>query len=271
MRAVAPLALALLLLAPGPGAADALLALDGPLIQGGLVVGHTRPGARVAVDGRTVRVAADGLFLVGLGRDAERVTVTVAAPDGATATRVLEVARRTWDVQRIDGLPERQVTPGPEELARIQADGAAIAAARVRDSALTDFRAGFIAPAEGRISGVFGSQRILNGQPRNPHNGLDIAAPEGTPVVAAAAGVVALARDDMFFTGLTVIVDHGHGLSSIYAHMSEIAVEEGQHVEAGAPIGRIGASGRVTGAHLHWGVSLFSTHLDPGLLVGMGR
>ena len=235
----AAMGLALSLVFTAPTAAETLR-LDGPLVQGGLVIGHTEPGAAVAVDGRELRVSPDGLFLIGLGRDAPpRLTVQVTFGGGATAARTLEIARRTYHVQRIDGLPRRQVTPGAAELRRI----------------------------EGRLSGDFGSRRILNGVPRRPHNGLDITAPQGTPVMAAAAGVVALARPDMFLTGHTVLIDHSHGLTSVYAHMSAILVEEGQPVAKGAPIGRVGATGRVTGAHLHWGVTWFATHVDPGLLV----
>ena len=261
--------LALMLVFTGPAAAGPLR-FDGPLVQGGLVIGHTEPGAAVAVDGRALRVSPDGLFLIGLGRDTPpRVTVRVKHAGGATATRTLEIARRTYEVQRIDGLPQRQVTPGAAELRRIKADNAAIAGVRARDSAGAYFASGFAWPVEGRVTGVFGSQRILNGAPRRPHNGLDITAPPGTPVKAAAAGVVALARPDMFLTGQTVIIDHGHGLTSVYAHMSRILVKEGQPVAKGAAIGRVGASGRVTGPHLHWGMTAFATHIDPGLLVGL--
>jgi murein DD-endopeptidase MepM/ murein hydrolase activator NlpD len=263
----AAMGLALSLVFTAPTAAETLR-LDGPLVQGGLVIGHTEPGAAVAVDGRELRVSPDGVFLIGLGRDAPpRLTVQVTFGGGATAARTLEIARRTYHVQRIDGLPRRQVTPGAAELRRIKADNAAIAGVRGRDSAGAHFASGFAWPVEGRLSGDFGSRRILNGVPRRPHNGLDITAPQGTPVMAAAAGVVALARPDMFLTGHTVLIDHSHGLTSVYAHMSAILVEEGQPVAKGAPIGRVGATGRVTGAHLHWGVTWFATHVDPGLLV----
>ena len=264
---------ALLLVFAGPAAAEPLR-LDGPLVQGGLVIGRTEPGAAVdvAVDGRALRelrVSPDGLFLIGLGRDAPpRVTVRVKYAGGVTAVRTLEIARRTYQVQRIDGLPRRQVTPGATELRRIKADNAAIAAVRAGDSAGAHFASGFAWPVEGRVTGVFGSRRILNGAPRRPHNGVDITAPQGTPVAAVADGVVALARPDMFLTGQTVIIDHGHGLTSVYAHMSRILVKEGQPIAKGAPLGRVGATGRVTGPHLHWGVTVFATHVDPALLVG---
>ncbi len=245
------------------------LELRGEPVQGGLMVGRVAPGSAVRVDGRAVRVSPQGLFLAGFGRDAApRAEVRVTHPDGRRTRRALRVRQRQYPVQRIDGLAARQVTPAPQDLARILADGARIEAVRARDSGIAYFATGFAWPAEGPTSGVFGSRRILNGEPRRPHSGLDIAAPAGATVRAAAVGVVALAREDMFFTGQTVMIDHGHGLASVYAHMSAILVAEGARVGRGQAIGRVGASGRASGPHLHWGVSLFDTHLDPALLVG---
>lgn len=257
---------ALILLAPPPAAA---LELEGRFAQGGLVIGRAGPGAAVAVDGRNVRVSPEGLFLLGLGRDAKpRVEVQATLPDGSVSTRVIAVEQREYRTQRIDGLPSRQVTPSPEDLERIRADGAAIAGVRRRDSGVAYFASGFAPPLRGPITGVFGTRRILNGRPRAPHNGVDVAAPEGTPVRAAADGVVVLARRDMFFTGMTVLIDHGHGLTSVYAHMSRLLVEPGQRIARGTPIGQVGMTGRVTGPHLHWGMTLFDTHLDPQMLPG---
>lgn len=246
-----------------PAAAGELV-LEGAFTQGGLVVGRTEPGAEVTVDGDPVRVSPDGVFLIGLGRDAP--PSVVVRVDGGEP-RTIEVARRSYPEQRIDGLAERKVTPSAEDLERIRADGALISGVRTRDSARTGFASGFVWPLRGTVSGVFGSRRILNGEPRRPHSGLDIAAPRGTPVGAAAAGVVVLVHEDMFFTGRTLMIDHGHGLTSVYAHLGEILAADGQTVAKGAPIGRVGSSGRATGPHLHWGVSLFSTRLDPALLV----
>ena len=262
-------AAAVLIVASALPVAARELSVEGPLTQGGLVIGRGDAGIAVTVDGRAVRVSPEGLFLVGFGRDAPpTVEVRVRYPDGVSTVRVLHVARRTYQVQRVDGLPPRKVTPTPEDLERIRLDGAAIAAVRARDSSRADFASRFQWPVRGRVSGVFGSQRILNGKPRRPHGGVDVVAPLGTPVVASADGVVVLAHPDMFFTGRTVMIDHGHGLATVYAHMSEILVTQGQRVARGTPIGRVGASGRATGPHLHWGVSLFGTRLDPALLVG---
>lgn len=253
-----------------PGAVAGTITLDGNMTQGGLVIGKAEPGARVTIDGTAVRVSGAGVFLIGFGRDAKPVVrLRVDHPDGTRTEKTLNVAPRKYRVQRIDGLPSRQVTPKkPEDLARIRQDNARIAAVRKLDSGRSDFASGFRWPATGPISGVFGSLRILNGKPRNPHNGIDIAAPRGSTVTAAADGTVALIHPDMFFTGKTVMIDHGHGLSSVYVHMDEILVGQGQRVTKGTPIGIVGKTGRTTGPHLHWGVSLFKTHLDPALLVG---
>lgn len=242
--------------------------LTGHFVQGGLVFGRAPADTRVVFEGRQVRVASDGTFLIGFGRDApETARLDIEHADGRRETRVLTVAGRTFDVQRIDGLPERQVTPAPEDLQRIKDDAALIAAARARDTPEAMFAGGFVWPAVGPVSGVYGSQRILNGQPRQPHYGIDIAAPAGAPVVAAAPGIVSLAHPDMFFTGMTLVIDHGHGLSSVYSHLSAIEVREGERVARGQPVGRVGATGRATGPHLDWRVSLFDIRLDPALLV----
>ncbi len=243
--------------------------LDGQMVQGGLVLGRTAPGTKLTVGGAKVRVSSKGAFLFGFGRDAPKVVVLRAVfPDGRTRRRSLDVRQRKYKIQRIDGLPKGKVSPSRKDLKRIGAEGALINAARARDTDRPFFRGGFVWPVKGRISGVYGSQRILNGKPRRPHLGVDIAAPTGTLIVAAADGIVRIAHGGMFFTGKTVAIDHGHGLVSIYAHMSRVLVETGQRVAKGTPIGKVGATGRVTGPHLHWGVSLFRKRLDPALLVG---
>ena len=240
-----------LLLASGNSTA---LQLNGARTQGGLVIGRVAPRERVFLDSREVRVSPDGVFLIGFGRDAlSEVKLLVQNRDG------VRVEKR---------LPESKVTPKPSDIKKIRADNAKIARVRKLDSAEAHFMTGFIWPATGRISGVFGSQRILNGEPRRPHNGIDITAPRGTPVVAMAEGQVALANSDMFLTGKTVMINHGHGLTSIYIHMDRITVKRADLVSRGQQIGAVGMTGRATGPHLHWGVSLFNTKLDPALLVG---
>ncbi|HTY68836.1 MAG TPA: M23 family metallopeptidase [Alphaproteobacteria bacterium] len=257
---------ALLVVAASPARAEATF--DGHFEQGGLVYGHTTPGARVTLDGQPVRLTPDGEFLLGFGRDAAAgATLDVTYPDGRHETKALSIAARAWDIQRIEGLPQKQVTPPPEDLARIKADAAEVFAARARDTDVLLFRSGFKWPAIGPISGVYGSQRILNGEPRQPHYGIDIAAPAGTPVLAAADGIVSMVNENMLLTGKTLILDHGYGLSSTYMHMSAITVKPGQQVKQGQMIGRIGATGRVTGPHVDWRVNLYQVRLDPALLV----
>jgi murein DD-endopeptidase MepM/ murein hydrolase activator NlpD len=245
------------------------LRLDGKATIGGLMLGKTEAGATVEQDGAPVRVARDGSFVIGFGYDSgPESVVTVSLPDGRRVVREIVVTPREFAVQRIDGLPKRMVTPDAEALRRIRADQAAVAAARAQDTDVPWFRDGFDWPAKGRISGVYGSRRILNGQPRQPHYGIDIAAPRGSPVVSPAPGRVVLAHPDMYFTGKTLIIDHGHGLSSAMLHLDSLAVKEGDQVARGQPVGTVGSTGRSTGPHLDWRVNLFGKRLDPALLAG---
>jgi murein DD-endopeptidase MepM/ murein hydrolase activator NlpD len=254
----------------GPASpAEQRLILEGSFVQGGLVVGHVPPGSAVSVDGQPVRVSGDGVFLTGFHRDApERSELRVRYPEGKQERRVLTIDRRKYQIQRIDGLPPKQVTPSKKDLERIRREAAMARKARERDDPRTDFLTGFIWPLEGRISGVYGSQRVLNGQPRRPHYGVDIAAPRGTPARAPADGIVTLAYPDMYFSGGTLIMDHGHGLSSSFLHLSRILVKEGQRVRQGEIVAEVGATGRVTGPHLDWRMNLFDKRLDPSLLTG---
>lgn len=244
------------------------LDLNGAFKQGGLVIGQTEPGAKVALDGEPVTVGANGVFVIGFARDAKPQAVLEVVNGAESVTRTLTIKKQTYKIQRIDGLPERKVTPKPEDVKRIQSDNAKIWGVRGSMSSETRFLTGFKWPVKGPISGVFGSQRILNGKPRNPHNGVDVAAPTGTPIVAPADGVVALVHADMFYTGKTVMIDHGLGLTTVYAHMDSISVIEGQVLNQGDPIGTVGNTGRSTGAHLHWGMTWKSVHLDPMLATG---
>ncbi|MEQ8247401.1 MAG: M23 family metallopeptidase [Alphaproteobacteria bacterium] len=264
----AVLAFALWAGAAGPSVAADLI-LDGTIIQGGLVRGLAAPGARAFLDDQALRVSPEGRFVFGFGRDdAGAVTLRVRFADGHEETRRLDIAQRTYQEQRIDGLPPRQVTPNAEDLARIKKDNAEIGAARANDFPETWFAQGFIWPAKGPISGVYGSRRILNGEPRRPHFGVDVAGPIGTPVVAPAAGRVTLAATDHYYTGGTIILDHGHGVSSAFLHMDTVTVRVGDVVAQGAPLGTIGATGRVTGAHLDWRINWFDVRIDPQTVVG---
>jgi len=268
-RALAALVvLCLIVVGPGGPLRAAVLDLEGHFTQGGLVFGTTDPAAQVRLDGRSVRVSPIGHFLLGFGRDhPAEAHLEVAFPDGTTERRTLSITAREYQIQRIDGLPSTMVTPPEEVLARIHADAERIAAARAQDRPEPLFESGFIRPAIGPISGVFGSQRILNGEPRQPHYGVDIAAPPGTPVVAPADGVVTIAETDMYYTGGTVLLDHGYGLTSVYSHMHEVTVAAGQWVHQGDQIGTVGATGRATGPHLDWRINWFDQRLDPAFLV----
>jgi len=242
--------------------------LDGEFTQGGLLQGFAPPGSRIRVDGREVRVSGAGAFLIGFSRDdTQDVILDAQLPDGTVERRTLQIQTREYNVQRIDGLVQSQVTPDESVLARIQAEVELVKATRRRDDQRTDFLTGFAWPARGRISGVYGSQRVLNGEPRQPHYGVDVAAPFGTTVSAPADGVITLARDDMYYSGGTLVLDHGHGLSSAFLHLSRILVKEGDVIRRGDAIAEVGATGRVTGAHLDWRMNLFDKRIDPALLV----
>jgi len=250
-------------------AAGAPVTLSGSSKQGGMLVGQTRPGSVVYQDGQKVRVSADGRFLLGFTRDAPpRSELVIELPDGARYRRELAVEQREYRIQRIDGLPQGKVTPrSADDLARIRRDAVAVKRSRARDDDRQDWLSGFEWPVTGPISGVYGSQRILNGQPRRPHFGVDVAVPTGTPVRAPAAGIVTLAEPDLFFSGGTLVLDHGHKLTSSFLHLSKLLVEVGERVEQGDPIAEVGATGRVTGPHLDWRMNLRNRRIDPELLV----
>ncbi|MFT5539525.1 MAG: murein DD-endopeptidase MepM/ murein hydrolase activator NlpD [Alphaproteobacteria bacterium] len=262
------LALSLLGRAKGAEPNPSPLVMEGKFIQGGLVIGRAPAGTRISLDGKPVRLRADGRFLLGFGRDAAPAAKLVAIlPNGQRLAQKITVKKRRYRVQRINGLPRKMVTPPPAVLARIRTEGAAIKQARLKDTDRAMFDTGFIWPAKGRISGVYGSQRILNGKPRRPHFGVDVAAPVGTRIVATADGTVRIAERDMYFTGGTVLIDHGYGLNSVYSHMKTVIVKTGDAVKQGDVIGTLGGTGRATGPHLDWRVNLFLTRLDPALLV----
>ncbi len=242
--------------------------LKGNFTQGGLLFGNTEPGSTVLIDGQNVRVSDSGNFLIGFGRDAKlNWQLVVEHPDGSAYTSPIEISPRSYQIQRIDGIPPSKVTPSEEDYARIAKDSALIRKAREIDDPRLDFLDEFVWPVHGIITGVYGSQRILNGEPRRPHYGIDIHAPTGTLVRAPAGGVVTVAHPDMFFSGATMIIDHGHGLSSAFLHMDEIQVEVGDYVKKNQVIGTVGSSGRSTGPHLDWRINLFSNRLDPQFLV----
>jgi murein DD-endopeptidase MepM/ murein hydrolase activator NlpD len=244
-------------------AAEPLSALHS-LTQATLTTVQVTPGSRLSLGGRSVPVTPQGVALLAVGQfETAPVTLQVTPPDGRTTTRRLPIVRRTWQVQKITGLPQNMVSPPPALQQRINRENARLARLRLQHTPAAGFLSGFQAPASGRISGVFGSHRVLNGQPRNAHRGVDFAGPVGAPIYAAGDGRVILAARDMYLTGQTVLIDHGHTLSTVYVHLSETLVQEGQQVTKGEMIGRIGATGRATGPHLHWGATLGDVHIDP--------
>lgn len=236
--------------------------------QGGLLRGQVAPGTGVRHDDRALRVDAQGRFVVGLHRDASpRLTLHLTGPDGTQHERAFPIRQRDYEVQRIDGLPGNMVTPSESTLARINAEAQQVRAARAHDSDHEGATEGFIWPLSGRISSVYGSRRILNGEPRQPHYGIDIAAPTGHPIRATASGVVRMAEQDLYYTGGTVIIDHGYGVSSTYLHMSRLDIAAGETVAQGQRIGAVGATGRVTGPHLCFRYNWFERRMDPALLL----
>lgn len=247
-------------------ASEAHLKLTGPLEQGSLVVGKSAPGAGVKVNGHSLSVAKDGSFAFGFEYDQKTPTSVVALfSDGTTETREVTPIVRKYEVQSISGLPEKYVAPPPDIVERIKRENAMVAAARARDTEGEGFAEPFDWPVPGIVSGLFGSQRILNGVASAPHFGVDIAAPEGTPIHAPADGTVVLAEPDFYLTGGTTVLDHGHGVFTVYIHQSALETSVRQSVKRGDVIGLVGMKGRATGPHLHWGLNWFQMRLDPSL------
>jgi murein DD-endopeptidase MepM/ murein hydrolase activator NlpD len=243
--------------------------LKGDFIQGGLIFGKTHPENQVKYEQQIVNVSSQGNFIIAFGRD-EILTpeLQIISPDAQFLIKLLRLQKRQYTIQHINGLAKSKVSPQKAEvLARIKMERKQVAQARLRDDARTDYLQGFIWPTKGRISGVYGSQRVLNGKPKWPHYGVDVAAPIGAEVLAPAAGIITLANDDLFYSGGTLILDHGHGLSSSFLHLSELLVNEGDKVMQGDLIARVGATGRATGAHLDWRMNWLKRRIDPELLV----
>lgn len=248
---------------------DSALTLTGAMTQGSLIIGRTLPGAKVRFDGKALSVQADGQFAFGFGRDfGASAVIDADLPDGRKLSRTLSVAPREYDIQRIDGLPDSMVSPPQDVLDRIARENKAVGAARSFDTPQSWFAEKIDWPVTGIISGVYGSQRILNGEPRRPHFGVDIASPEGTPIAAPAPGIVRMAEPDLYYTGGTVILDHGAGISTTYLHMSRLDVAVGDQVSRGASLGLVGKTGRATGPHLCWRLNWFQERLDAQLAAG---
>ena len=236
--------------------------------QGSMIIGQFTGEGELFFANRKLTLDKEGYFVFGVGRDSSTKAELIIRRGEAEEVHEINIASRQWQVERVDGLPPETVSPkSPELLARIARETKLVKAARNTHSVYDYFKMSFIMPAKGRISGVYGSQRILNGEPKNPHFGLDVANKLGTEVIAPADGVVTLAHADMFYSGGTLIIDHGFGISSSYIHLNSINVKLGQKVSQGELIATIGASGRASGPHLDWRLNWFQTRLDPALLI----
>ena len=240
--------------------------------QGSMVLGITHPAAQVEYAGRRLRVTPYGTFVFGIGRDASgEAVLRIKQPATGWVEHRIAITPRDWPIEHVRGVPPATVNPPPAIAARIEREQARVVAARARDDDRTDFAQKFIWPVQGRISGRFGNARAYNGVPKSPHSGMDIAAPNGTPVKAPAAGVVTFAGPDLYLTGGTLLLDHGFGISSNFLHLSRIDVKVGDRVEQGQVIGAVGATGRATGPHLHWGMNWFDVRIDPLLVLDRAK
>ena len=248
--------------------ATALEVHSGHAIQGGMIIIKTDPDATLTVDDQPLMLSDTGFAVLGFHRDdTSAIHLHATYSDGSDAYLAITPEPRQFKEQRIDGLPSHMVTPPQAVLDRIARDRKLVSKARSASSALMGWQQDFIWPTHGIITGIYGSRRILNGQPRAPHYGIDIAAATGTPVKAPADGIITMV-DDLYFTGITIIMDHGHGISSTFLHLNKADVQPGQTVKQGDVIGSVGSSGRSTGAHLDWRINWFDKRLDPALLTG---
>jgi len=239
----------------------------GKFLQGHYIVGVTNPSAKIIIGKKEVKVSKYGFFVFGIDRDRKFDLIITKIKDGKKEKIVKKILKRKYNIQRIDGLEESKVTPPESVYKRIKEENNKIGKARAINSDLLFFKDKFIMPVEGIISGVYGSQRILNGKPRWPHYGIDIAAKKGTMIKSSGSGTVTMAEDDLYYTGGTIIMDHGHGISTIYSHLESVMVSVGDKINKGDIIGTVGSTGRSTGPHLDFRVNWFQTRLDPMSLI----
>tara|TARA_Y100000590_G_scaffold429940_1_gene543047 strand:- start:5478 stop:6278 length:801 start_codon:yes stop_codon:yes gene_type:complete len=236
---------------------------NGKFTQGHFIIGKTDPEAKILIGKKEIRVSKDGYFVFGIDRDQKFDILITKILNGNKEKIIKKVFKRKYKIQRIDGLEESKVTPPEEVYKRIKEENSKIGEARAINSNLIFFKDKFVMPVEGIITGVYGSQRILNGKPRWPHYGIDIAADQGTMILSSGTGVVTMAEDDLYYTGGTIIMDHGHGISTIYSHLESVLVSVGDQINQGDVIGTVGSTGRSTGPHLDFRVNWFQTRLDP--------
>ena len=241
--------------------------LEGDFIQGGLVKGKTDNNISLKFKKRLLRKTSKGFFVIGFGRDHPQIANLSLKINQKWITKNINIEKRVYKTQVINGLEKKMVTPPKSFYDRIIRENKVIKEIRNLDSDIDFIFQKFNWPAKGIISGVFGSQRILNGKPKRPHYGIDIAAKKGTSVIAPIESIVRMAEKDLYYTGGTIMLDHGHGVTSVYSHLSLINVNVGDKVKKGQKIGEIGSTGRSTGPHLDWRINWFLERLDPALLV----
>ena len=246
---------------------DIDVVLTGNFIQGGLVIGKTNSSALINFKNRELRKSKDGLFVIGFGRDHPQNANLILKVNNKLITKSFKIQKRIYKTQKINGLQKKMVTPPKSFWDRIKKENKIIKEVRSLNSNVDFVFQKFTWPAQGIISGVFGSQRILNGKPKRPHYGIDIAAKKGATVVAPTESIVRMAEKDLYYTGGTIMLDHGHGLTSVYSHLSSINVKVGDKILKNQKIGEVGSTGRSTGPHLDWRVNWFDQRLDPLLLL----
>ena len=246
------------------------LELKGTFYQGNLILGKTEPGSKVFIDTSEIKVSNTGYFVFGLSKDRKNDLSIKVVKNGITSKIIKKIYKKKYQVQKINGLPVKQVTPPKEVYERIKNDNKLISKARSVNSDLNFFTSEFKAPLKNSIiSGVYGSQRVLNGIPKSPHYGLDFAANEGTEIKAMLDGVVTLSEKNLYYTGGTIIFDHGHGISTLYMHMKDVYVKNGQTIRQGDVIGTVGRTGRSTGPHLDVRLNWFGIKLDPASVLDL--
>ena len=246
--------------------AHAEIQLSGEFKQGGLIVGKTQSSNTVMLNKQKLTVSPQGDYVFAFSRDDKtQYTLAVTSPSGKVETKTFTPAKREYKISRIEGISKKIMNPNKKANVRAQQDRAAIVKVRKISSDLTDFSQGFIAPRSSRITGVYGSQRFYNGVPKNPHFGVDYAGAIGAPVKSPASGTILLWVPDMFYSGGTLVIDHGHGITSNFLHLSDSLVKVGDKVEQGQVIAKVGNSGRVTGPHLDWRMNWHNVRFDPQL------
>lgn len=243
-----------------------IVKLSGEIEQGALVLGKTANNNQVTFDGKALSLTAHGDFVFGFSRDDNKThQLVIINAHGEQIVKKLTPKKRQYKIQRITGIAKKIMQPSTKAIVRIKKDNKQIKQARAVKSNIAAFAQGFIAPNQGKITGVYGSQRYFNGKPKRPHFGLDFAAPTGAVVLAPAGGVVTLFVADMFYSGGTLLIDHGHGISSTFLHLSKSYVKKGDIINKGQKIAEVGSSGRATGPHLDWRINWHNVRLDPAL------